>query len=838
MHASITQRDLEFESEIKRNPYSIRTWLQYLEVKEHAEPRVRFILYERCLKFLPMSYKVWYRYLNERVDFCRDECIDNICYEETNNVMERSLTFMHKMPRIWMIYGEFLTYQRFTTRTRRMFDNALRSLPITQHARIWPLYLKFVRQINVPETAVRVYRRFVMLQPECREEFIDYFMENVKSLKKREKRQGLDDFSEERKNSFLREAAMLYIDIVNDDSFSSKKGKNKMKLWKELCDILCNHPAACTDINVDAILRSGIRRYPDQIGWLWCQLAKYYIRLSQFERARDVFEEAITTVATCRDFEIAFDGYVKFEEGVIMVKSEVLDEDEEDDLDLRIERLECLAERQKILLSSVKLRQNPHNVDEWIARVKIFTDCEPPNITKAFETFSQAIKTIDPQQATGRPHQIWVMFARFYEEYSSDVESALEDAREVFKKAVQVNYRSVDDLASVYCEWGEMLLRHKRYTEAQEVLQEAVKIPDDDVVKMPVAESQKAKVQDRLFKSTKLWSFRADLEESIGTLDSVKEVYDSFVDLKVINPQGLLNYADYLHKLNFFEESFRVFEKGVAIFSHPHVMPIWRTYLKSFLTRYQGKKMERMREIFEQSLKDCPPKSSKEFFLLYARTEEQFGLARHAMKVYDKAVDCVTDEDKMELYSIYIQRAGDLFGVTRTREIYIKAIKTLPDIYLPNMCLRFVALERRLGEVDRAREIFKYGSQYTDPKAHVDYWEEWQNFELENGNEETYKEMRRIKRSVESTFTSVRTVLTEAPPKPNDEMEALDQTNREPHEFAEEVDMRAEGQVPDENEIQLGKLMEVEIEETAMPKGVTLTKEGARSRLMQYKDGS
>merc|ERR1719510_2032998 len=138
----------------------------------------------------------------------------------------------------------------------------------------------------------------------------------------------------------------------------------------------------------------------------------------------------------------------------------------------------------------------------------------------------------------------------------------------------------------------------------------------------------------------------------------------------------------------------------------------------------------------------------------------------------------------MELYSIYIQRAGDLFGVTRTREIYIKAIKTLPDIYLPVMCLRFIALERRLGEVDRAREIFKYGSQYTDPKAHTDYWKEWQDFELENGNEETYKEMRRIKRSVESQFTQVRTLADIV--KPKDDMEAMDTSAAATEEAEEE----------------------------------------------------
>jgi pre-mRNA-splicing factor SYF1 len=45
------------------------------------------------------------------------------------------------MPRIWQDYLELLVSQKLVTRTRRTFDRALASLPITQHDRIWVLYL-------------------------------------------------------------------------------------------------------------------------------------------------------------------------------------------------------------------------------------------------------------------------------------------------------------------------------------------------------------------------------------------------------------------------------------------------------------------------------------------------------------------------------------------------------------------------------------------------------------------------------------------------------------------------------------------------------------------------
>ena len=79
------------------------------------------------------------------------------------------LGFIFKMPRIWIDYCQFLVDQCKVTRSRHTFDRALRALPITQHSRIWPLYLKFVRKYHVPETAVRVYRRYlkVCLFPEA-----------------------------------------------------------------------------------------------------------------------------------------------------------------------------------------------------------------------------------------------------------------------------------------------------------------------------------------------------------------------------------------------------------------------------------------------------------------------------------------------------------------------------------------------------------------------------------------------------------------------------------------------------------------------------------------------
>ncbi len=47
-------------------------------------------------------------------------------------------------------------------------------------------------------------------------------------------------------------------------------------------------------------------------------------------------------------------------------------------------------------------------------------------------------------------------------------------------------------------------------------------------------------------RSLKLWSFYCDLEESLGTLESTRAVYDQILELRIATPQIILNYALFL----------------------------------------------------------------------------------------------------------------------------------------------------------------------------------------------------------------------------------------------------------------------------------------------------
>ncbi|CAI0442831.1 unnamed protein product [Linum tenue] len=763
-----SQDDLPYEEELLRNPFSLKLWWRYLVARREAPFKKRFIIYERALKALPGSYKLWHAYLTERLDVVRNLPITHSEYRTLNNTFERALVTMHKMPRVWIMYLQTLTRQKFIELTRRAADRALRALPVTQHDRIWELYLKFVSQEGVPiETSLRVYRRYLKYDPGHIEDFIEFLV-----------------------NSRLwQESAERLASVLNDDQFYSLKGKTKHTLWLELCDLLTRHAKDVSGISVDAIIRGGIRKYTNEIGRLWTSLADYYIRRALFDKARDIFEEGMTTVITVRDFSVIFDAYAEFEQGMADHKIENLDssDDEEEDgleeidlevdvrlevklknfekkllsgfwfnddkdVDLMLARFDYLMERRPELANSVLLRQNPHNVEQWHRRVKLFDG----NPEKQVLTYTEAVRTVDPMKAVGKPHTLWIAFAKLYEKHND-----LVNARVIFDKAAQVNYKTVDNLASVWCEWAEMEIRHKNFKAALELLRRATAEPSVEV-KRRVAADGNEPVQMKLHKSLRLWTFYVDLEEGLGTLESTRAVYERILDLRIATPQIIINYAFLLEGNKYFEDAFKVYERGVKIFKYPHVKDIWVTYLSKFVKRYGKTKLERARELFEHAIEMTPADSVKPLYLQYAKLEEDYGLAKRAMKVYDQATKGVPNSEKLGMYEIYIARAAEIFGVPKTREIYEQAIESgLPDKDVKKMCLKYAELEKNLGEIDRARGIYGFASQFADPRSDQDFWTKWHQFEVLHGNEDTFREMLRIKRTVSASYSQTHFILPE-----------------------------------------------------------------------------
>ncbi|KAI6227241.1 hypothetical protein M3Y95_00705900 [Aphelenchoides besseyi] len=724
----LEEEDIPYEEDITRNPGSLRPWQRLIEhkIKTKSEPHQVRIVYERALAIFNRSYKLWYSYLKYRRRTIARKCVTDKSFAYLCDAYERCLVFLNKMPRIWLDYCELMVRRGLITETRRVFDRAIRALPVTQHMRIWPKYIEFLTSHNIPETTIRVYRRYLKIYPAARESFVDFLKEIDK----------------------LDEAATELVILVNEDKDVSEQGKTSFQLWSELCDLLSKNPNKIYSLNVERIIRQGIYRYSDQVGILWLSLAEFYLRKPNFERARDIYEEAMISVKTVRDFALIFDAYAKFMERITSRQMDIVRKASADqiehcefELELLISRFEHLMERRPLLLNSVLLRQNPHNVREWINRIQLYEG----SLDQQIKTFEEAARTIDPKIQTGNFADLWIEVAKLIEN-ANDVDRA----RHIFERAVRVSFTKVDELARIWCEYVQFQLKHGDYDSTVSLLKRATVAPAKHVQYFDETE----KVQNRLFKSLRLWSLFADIEESMGTVDSCRAVYERIIELRIATPQVVINYGLFLEENNFFEDSFKAYEKGIGLFRWPMVYDIWNVYLAKFVKRYGGKKLERARDLFEQCLENCPPKYAKNIYLLYARLEEDYGLARHAMAIYNRACKAVDREEMHLVYNIYIKKAIDFFGITSSRAIFMEAIQSLPEDRSREMSLKFAQVERNLGEIDRARVIYAHCAEICDPRVHGLFWEVWKTFEVDHGNEDTLREMLRVKRSVQASYNT------------------------------------------------------------------------------------
>lgn len=737
------------------------------------------------------------------------------------------------------------------TTVRRLFNRALLALPATQHDLIWTEYLAFMLKRvppkglfiggmkdigpitlslqngtldderypwNIPhETVLRVLRRYAhYYNPTAREMLADVALEFG--------RYG--------------EAALLYCEILNDAEFLSANGTTRHELWIKFTDVCTEHPEDTRESGVDfeGIVRGvlnpneegggkiakgwkvfddtkkedGDEDEVDQVqrqekireqqaqlqaslgeleGTLWNKLSLYYIRSGEFEVARSIYEEAMECVSRVRDFSLIFDSYVKFEENVIEVMMENMNEDEEivedasnnanvssnksideedfdillgkrssvaendaseqntsADIELALARAENLMKRRPLLLNYVLLKQNPQNVAEWLKRSNIFLESD--RTSQAIASLEDGIKKVSSKFAmNGSPADLYMALASLYEDRLNDYSKARSVFERICCPTPEYWFRDADDLAQCYAAWVEMELRHEHWDQALSVARRSVANPP----------SGSSKVVRALVKSLRLWNLLLDLEESLGTLQTTKDAYNRLLEIKVATPTQVLNFASYLAENKYFEESFTAFERGVDMFPFPHpgAKLIWKEYLQAFEKRYEGTKVHRTRELFDRCLENCPVEDCSIFFLLYGKFEERFGLTKRALGVYEKMCTAVPADEKISAYQLYIAKTIKYIGITATRPIYERAIGALDDTPAAKMCLDYAKMEASLNEIDRARTAFTYGAQLADPRTNPEYWGEWHEFEVSHGNEETFREMLRVKRGVQAAFSTI-----------------------------------------------------------------------------------
>jgi len=728
--------DAEMEASIARDPYDVEIWLEYAADKARrglSKPS-RAAVFERALVLLPGSYKLWFKYLSLRLAWIAGSppAEGSARIEAVNQTFERALVYMNKMPRIWIMYCGFLVEQRALTKARRAFDRALQSLPSTQHAMIWEPYGRFALHVEeLPwQTAERILRRRITVDPS-------------------EGRAALVAFL--RLRGRHGEAARELHELL----VSGKSAEQTRAVRLELCALVSAHPDETKSyVDLEALVREGLRTATkdDDVERLWTSLGDYCIRLGEFDRARDVFEEAMSKANTVKLFSALFDAYSRFEEALLDSVAEDEKAVEDAQFTFRLARLDNLAQRRALLLSSTLLRGGDlNNVGEWLTRAALLKDKKDAQAA----CLERAIDEIKPKEAfNGRPSSLWMALARLHDGQARS---------QVLNRATQHMHtlKDVVDAVRVWTARIEDEIEHGRFAEALALAVAATTPPpqpaDDDEAAKDDAEAPTASAP-KPHRALRLWNLRVDLTEVASTFESTRAAYDLMMQQKICTPITILNYTALLREHDYYEDSFTVFERAVGLFPWPHALDLWVEYAQRFIERYGGSKVERMRDLFEQALGSCPadfvPKAAPLFYL-YAKFEEKHGLARRAMQVYERMCLAVPLKQRMDTYLLWARSAQQAFGAPSARVVFERAIKELDEKDAARVCLRYADAERRLGEMERARAVYQHASQFVDPsvKDDVGLWDAWKNFEVAHGSEDTFRDMLRVKRSVAAHFS-------------------------------------------------------------------------------------
>jgi pre-mRNA-splicing factor SYF1 len=590
--------------------------------------------------------------------------------------------------------------------------------------------------------------------------------------------------------------------------------------WQSFTELVAQHSedVEAAGISWESILRTAIQQHIEaqksagtddinnsssssnsttMLGLLYSWLASAWIQRGSFDMAMSVYEEGLLYVSTVRDFSVLYSSYLTLTEGLLNALTDSIGEEEEDvtisdaaamtdseetdwdlllgdqthagrtinalsAMEMAMARAEHLTARRPLLLNAVKLRQDLNDCASYLERADLQVAAEQPR--QAATTLEEGLQTVvnggsdarkkkRSEDAATISHMV-IRLVRVYEECLQDVDAARDLLDRVCRqRSTALGIVHSEDLAECWAAWIEFELKHEDYVEA-------LSLSRQSVAGDPLRHKRKGVRSLNLTKSLRLWDLLLDLEESLGTVQTTKDAYNRALEIKSATVHQVMNFASFLTEQKYFEEALSAYERGVELFSFPHpgAKLLWRAYIKAFLQRYKGTKIERARSMFERCLENCPSEECAEFCMMNGEFEEEYGLTNRALSVYQNMCEKVPSDEKYTAYQLFIAKTVKYLGLAATRDIYQDAIAKLAKVNVSlvvKMCIDYAKMEVGLNQVARARAIFMYGAQSADPRRMPEFWQEWNDCEIASGNEDSFREMLRVKRGVEAAFSTV-----------------------------------------------------------------------------------
>ncbi|KAK6200955.1 Pre-mRNA-splicing factor SYF1 [Scheffersomyces amazonensis] len=787
----IQKEDYAYEEEISKNPYELENWLHYYSIKcsrTTTSFHNKVFILERAVQSLPKSVELWTIYLELVVGIV--ESVDSIQYKSqfilVNQLFNRALLLLYANEGIWIKYLKFLldTQPNELTLIRRTFNKCLVNLPIKSHEVIWPLYLVFANSVG-GLTGAKIYHKY-----------LQYAEPPILKGLKSHPNPILNLTIEDILNKFIEfedfnEINGIYANIINNPDQYISLNKTNLQFWLDYIDFLTDdkYRARVNDDHIEKLVLQGIEQFPDQIGTFYIKLTNYYkSQPDKEDSARYFYDKGIKSCVTIQDFLLIYNAYINFEETILDDLSETLElkpvnEQLSKLLDYRCYYFEQLMDSRPILINDMMLRQDINNLDVWFDRFGIFKD----DLNTKLQTYAQALRQINPFKAHSllgiSAHKLSKIWIDYSEIYSS--KDDYKTAELIFTKAIGSQFKHPDELADIYINWSEMLLK----SDYEDADSRAIEVIKDGLLRSDANvdyEDSSIDVHKRMHRSVKLWAFYLDLlemfieqETQTTEIHQVINAYEKLIELNIATPKLIIAYAKFLETWKYYERSFTVFEVGLKLFQDPFIKyEIWNVYLTKILKQIHTHTknqtgIERIRDLFDQALDEIPPQLSKDFIILYANFEQENKFIMNCIRVLKRGIQILSQsnidkfninykskidrqkvsKDKYQLYSLLLDRVEEFQDEIELRKTYEMAIQDV-ELALPNLLVltnKFIDYETSTHQYDRVRSLFKYIIKLTKNSADS-LWIQWEQFEVKYGNEPTFKEMLRFKRVTKQEF--------------------------------------------------------------------------------------
>ncbi|QBM87539.1 pre-mRNA-splicing factor SYF1 [Metschnikowia aff. pulcherrima] len=747
----ISDDQIPYEEALLQDGENETLWLEYAEAYSSDFEKARFIL-DRAVTELPASILLWNTYLQlPWGPNHRDTLI---------GLYERALRVLYTTPAFWFRYIDLLSRDSATNGTLGLkwaLDMAMFSLDRSHHGQIWKKYLELAENLNNKDSAA-IYARFHEIS-------LDHLADGPLHLAR-------DCILKVAQYGDCDLAIKLFKKTCHEDSQLTRL---YFEFVLDFLRVLLASAHFQDDLFIEETTQNAGRDFPGLAKSYNLAVAAYYSKRLDFEKTRHFHHLAFISANSVDDVVEVFDIVTNWEEIQI---EKLFQADKFDELRLRMKQLSRLIDKQELLINDVLLKRSPFCLDHWLERAQIFA--RNGDQREVITTYVTAIRRVNPLKSSSKNGltmaSLWTAYAEIYISQGD-----LSTANVIFSHAVALQFKTAAELAEIYIAWTEMIFTVSD-EDALNHIELVLLIPEDAIVEKN--ENRKKSVHDEIPRNTHLWAFYIDIlksmieegEDNLEIYQKLGTAYKRLLSLKIISLRLLLDYAEFVAQQKGLEQSYAVYEAGIQSFSSPQAQyHIWVLYIDKFMQKSPN--LEVAREFFGRCVSSgIPGFLATEIYTRYFELELSHGNIVRSVKIMRNAIAYLTDtfslprytkenrnkiaDDKFLLYKKTMQvLLQNLRDVNQYREVMAEALQ---DPHLPLPCtielgLEFAQFEVSQKETHRARSLFRFLAGLGHPDTHVmkPLWKKWEAWEIENGTEDSFKQLLVTRRQVVNDMKDV-----------------------------------------------------------------------------------